>query len=65
MGDAQQLPPSLTPLTQAPDGRWHQVLDVESTFLETSVTAMTIYSLVEGVLNGWLDDATFRPVIPF
>ena len=49
---------------QAPgDGRFHQVLDVPSTFLETSCTAMTLYSLATGVRRGWLDRATFAPVI--
>ena len=45
------------------DGRFHQVLDVPTTYLETSVTAMTLYSLITGVLGGWLDSATFEPVI--
>lgn len=49
---------------QAPgDGRFHQVLDDASTYLETSVTAMTLYSLATGVRGGWLDRATFAPVI--
>ena len=37
------------------DGRWHQVLDEPTTFLETSVTAMTVYSIATGVARGWLD----------
>jgi unsaturated rhamnogalacturonyl hydrolase len=45
------------------DGRWHQVLDHPETFLETSVTSMTTYSLITGVMGGWLDAATYAPVI--
>ncbi len=45
------------------DGRWHQVLNDTSTFLETSVTSMSLYSIATGVMNGWLDKATFDPVI--
>lgn len=49
---------------QAPgDGRFHQVLDDETTFLETSVTSMTIFSLIEGVLGGWLEEAAYASVI--
>jgi rhamnogalacturonyl hydrolase YesR len=53
----------LAAVQSAGDGRFHQVLDAPSTYLETSVTAMTVYSLVAGVLGGWLDRATFAPVI--
>lgn len=45
------------------DGRWHQVLDHPETYLETSVTAMNVYAFATGVLNGWLDKATFDPVV--
>ena len=44
------------------DGRWHQVLDEPSTFLETSVTAMTVYSIATGISRGWLD-AAYAPVV--
>ena len=39
---------------QSPDGRWHQVLDVNSTFLETTASAMFISSISKGVLFKWL-----------
>ena len=38
----------------ATDGRWHQVLDDPTTFLETSVSAMSLYALARGALSGWL-----------
>ena len=44
---------------QAPDGRWHTLLNDTSTYLETSVTSMCLFSLARGVLGGWLDRATF------
>ena len=39
----------------AGDGRWHQVLDAPDTFLETSATAMAVYSIATGVAGGFLD----------
>jgi len=49
---------------QAPgDGRWHEVLDERGTYLETSVTAMALYSLVTGALGGWLDAASLGGTI--
>lgn len=37
---------------QSSSGAWHQVLNETSTFLETSVTGMTLISFVVGVQNG-------------
>ncbi|RIA46939.1 rhamnogalacturonyl hydrolase YesR [Hephaestia caeni] len=48
---------------QSPDGRWHQVLDNQDTYLETSATAMFVAAMAEGVTRRWLDAATFDPVI--
>ncbi len=45
------------------DGRWHQVLNDPTTFLETSVTAMSIWSMATGVANGWLEKGVFGGVI--
>jgi len=50
-------------LLQDNDGRWHQVLDAPTTFLETSSTAMTLWSVITGVQEKWLDKATFSPII--
>ncbi len=38
-------------------GLWHQVLDRPESYLETSCSAMFVYSIATGVLNGWLDTA--------
>ena len=50
-------------VTQAPDGRWHQVLTNSSTYLESSGTAMYIVSMAQGVERGWLDESKFSAVI--
>jgi rhamnogalacturonyl hydrolase YesR len=43
----------------ADDGAWHQVLDLPSSFTETSCTAMFTYALINGVRNGWLTDPKY------
>ncbi|MEM9895447.1 MAG: glycoside hydrolase family 88 protein [Bacteroidota bacterium] len=40
---------------QASSGMWHQILDVPTTYEETSSTAMFTLSVARGVINGWLD----------
>ncbi|WP_321285716.1 glycoside hydrolase family 88 protein [uncultured Sunxiuqinia sp.] len=35
-------------------GMWHQLLDKENTFLETSCTAMFTYAIAKAVNEGWL-----------
>lgn len=35
------------------DGRWHQLMDMPSTYLETSATAMVVTALAKGVTHGW------------
>ena len=49
--------------TQAPDGRWHQLLNDSSSFLETSVTAMFLTSIIRGVRAGVLNKSEYDPVI--
>ena len=43
----------------AADGRWHQVLNESSTFLETSASAMFTFALATGVREGWLERTRF------
>ena len=40
---------------QAPDGRWHQVLDHPEAWEETSCTAMFACSIARAVNRGWID----------
>jgi len=39
---------------QSLDGRWHQVLDNDTTYLETSASAMFVAAFAEGLQNDWL-----------
>ena len=48
---------------QSADGRWHNLLNDSSTWLETSGTAMFTHSMSVGVLNGWLQRAKYEPVL--
>ena len=54
---------ALSAVQNKSDGRWHQLLDNSSMWLETSCTAMFTVAMVRGVDAGWLDAATFNPVI--
>jgi rhamnogalacturonyl hydrolase YesR len=42
---------------QAPDGMWHQVLDHQELWEETSCTAMFAYGIARAVNRGWIDAA--------
>jgi len=37
-------------------GLWHQLIDKNDSYLETSATAMFTYSIAKGVNEGWIDD---------
>jgi unsaturated rhamnogalacturonyl hydrolase len=39
---------------QSGSGFWHQILDRDDSYLETSVTAMLSFSIARGVNRGWL-----------
>jgi len=47
---------------QGPDGLWRQVVDLEGSYRETSVTALTVTAMARGVRLGWLD-SSYGPVI--
>ena len=40
---------------QSADGLWHQLLDKNDSYLETSCSAMFIYSIASAVNQGWID----------
>jgi rhamnogalacturonyl hydrolase YesR len=44
------------------NGLWHQLLDRPDTYLETSASAMYVYSIALGINRGWLDAATYSPM---
>jgi unsaturated rhamnogalacturonyl hydrolase len=48
---------------QSDDGSWRQVVDEPASYRELTVTAMTVAAMARGVSKGWLDHATFDPII--
>ncbi len=48
---------------QSDDGSWRQVVDEPASYRELTVTAMIVASLARGVTRGWIDRATFDPII--
>jgi rhamnogalacturonyl hydrolase YesR len=44
------------------DGFWHQLLDRNDTYLESSATAIYTYCLAHAVNQGWLDAKVYGPV---
>ena len=42
-------------LYQSPEGLWHQLLDKNDSYTETSASAMFVFGLARGVNQGWLD----------
>ncbi|MGC4072698.1 MAG: glycoside hydrolase family 88 protein [Nibricoccus sp.] len=44
-------------------GMWHQVIDHPESYREYTVTCMTVFAIVRGLRRGWLDRATFEPVV--
>ena len=47
---------------QSGTGFWHQLLDRNDSYLETSATAIYTYCLAHGVNQGWLDAKAYGPV---
>lgn len=43
-------------------GFWHQLLDKNDSYLETSATAMYAYCIAKGCNEGWLDKTAYAPV---
>jgi len=47
---------------QNKDGFWHQLLDRNDSYPETSATAIFAYCIAHGVNKGWLEAMTYGPV---
>lgn len=43
-------------------GFWHQLIDKNDSYLETSATAIYTYCYAKGINNGWLDAKAYGPV---
>lgn len=48
---------------QSDDGSWRQVVDEPASYRELTVTAMTTAAMARGVRLGWIDRATYEPII--
>ncbi|MDI1247817.1 MAG: glycoside hydrolase family 88 protein [Lacunisphaera sp.] len=48
---------------QGRNGLWHQLLDRPDSYLETSASAMFVYSIARGVNRGWLDPLAYGPLV--
>jgi rhamnogalacturonyl hydrolase YesR len=57
-----KLATGLAGLQTDSDGRWHQVLNETSTFLETSASAMFTFAIATGVKQRWLPHDPFYAV---
>lgn len=47
---------------QSGDGRWHQVLDRNDSYLETSCSAMFVYGLAHAIDRGWISPVVYGPI---
>lgn len=47
---------------QSGDGFWHQLLDRNDSYLETSATAIFVYCIAHAIHKGWIDPLTYGPV---
>lgn len=46
---------------QAGSGFWHQLLDRNDSYLETSATAIYVYCFAHAINRGWLDSLAYAP----
>lgn len=47
---------------QSGEGFWHQLLDRNDSYLETSATAIYVYCLAHAINKGWIDPIAYGPV---
>lgn len=48
---------------QSGSGFWHQLLDRNDTYLETSATAIYTYCLARAINKGWIDPVAYGPMV--
>lgn len=48
---------------QSGTGFWHQLLDRNDSYLETSATAIYTYCIARGINNGWLNKEAYTPMV--
>ncbi len=47
---------------QSGEGFWHQLLDKEDSYMETSATAIYTYCIARAANRGWIDEMAYGPV---
>lgn len=47
---------------QSGTGLWHQLLDRNDSYLETSASAIYVYCIAHGIVQGWIDAVSYGPV---
>jgi len=47
---------------QAGNGRWHQVLDRNDSYLETSASAIFVYCIAHAINSGWVTPVTYGDI---
>jgi rhamnogalacturonyl hydrolase YesR len=48
---------------QSDDGSWRQVVDEPASYRELTVTAMTTAAMARGIRLGWINRATYQPIV--
>ncbi|TXK48905.1 glycoside hydrolase family 88 protein [Pontibacter qinzhouensis] len=48
---------------QSGEGFWHQLLDRNDSYLETSATAIYAYAIARAINQGWLDKQAYGPMV--
>ncbi|MDO5446482.1 MAG: glycoside hydrolase family 88 protein [Prevotellaceae bacterium] len=48
---------------QGSEGFWHQLLDRNDSYLETSATAIYVYCMAHGINEGWLNPLSYGPAV--
>lgn len=48
---------------QSGEGLWHQLLDRNDSYLETSSTAIYVYCMAHAINKGWIDALAYGPVV--
>lgn len=48
---------------QGPNGLWHQLLDRNDSYLETSASAIYTFCMARAINRGWIDPLAYGPVV--
>lgn len=48
---------------QSGDGLWHQLLDRNDSYLETSATAIFVYSIARAINRGYIEKTAYAPMV--